>query len=552
MSKINRRKALQLALAAGGAMIVPATMQRVARSQIISDEEGYRSPRRPPLYRRDFEIPLVLPPVRSDDRSGSNGPQDFSGTDYYDITMEKTFKEILPGTQTEIWAYGPTCRPEYRNIYPYCSVGGSAPGPTIKQVVGRQSVVRQINNLFGKDGNGDEIYTSVHLHGMASLPQYDGWADDVSFPGQFKDYIYPNNRAATIWYHDHGVHRTAINDYMGLAALYIEEDPNEKEDIPKGEYDVPLLIADKLMDRDGQLVYADNGQKDLEGDIVLVNGVPWPVMQVKRRKYRFRILNSGISRAYKLKLSNRDPLTVIASDGGLLESPVETRNLVVGVAERYEVVIDFAKYPAGTQIELRNGELKNHERLPRTNKIMRFDVVGGPVSYNPPLPNKLRNDGFNYQEEVNRLKSQVKRRREIVFERHNGMWAINGRFWADGGVEANPGLGDVEIWKIVNKGGGWNHPVHIHLIDFLMMNRKNGRLNNYERGFKDVIYLGENQEINVLTKFGPHVGKYMFHCHNVVHEDHDMMRALEVGQGGPDPVTTTPAQPYDPSSVPPL
>ncbi|MGP1373487.1 MAG: multicopper oxidase family protein [Almyronema sp.] len=471
--------------------------------------------------------------------------------------MQKAYVEILPGTQTEIWGYGPTCRPEYQSRYPYCDRGSSSPGPTIRQRKDRQSVVRHINNL-GKDSKQGDIYTSVHLHGMAALPQYDGWADDITYPGQYKDYIYPNNRPASIWYHDHGVHRTALNDYMGLGAMYIVEDPDEKEDIPKGDYDVPLILSDKLMNRDGQLVYADNGQKNLFGDIILVNGVPWPVMQVQRRRYRFRALNTGITRAYKLKLNADTPLTVIGTDAGLLESPVETDTLVIGVAERYEFVIDFSEFSAGTQIELRNGELDNHESFPRTNKIMRFDVVGGRVSDNPPLPEKLRNDNFEYSDEINRLKSQVVRRREFVFERHNGLWAINGRFWGDGGVEANPDVGDVEIWRLVNNGGGWNHPIHIHLVDFLMMNRNGGRLHHYERGFKDVVYLGESQEIRVITKFGPHPGKYMFHCHNLVHEDHDMMRAFEVGSGGFDPVDAARPQTYQidnpnrPDYVPPM
>lgn len=524
MPKISRRTAIRLGLAAGGTMLLPAALQQAVRAQIFSDDSGYTSPILPKRFEKDFRIPPVLQPLRSD-----------GNTDYYQITMRKELAEILPNTQTEIWGYN-----------------GITPGPTIRQRKNRQSVIRFVNAL-GNDSKNDPIHTSVHLHGSASLPQYDGWADDITLPGYYKDYVYPNNRAATIWYHDHGVHRTSVNAYMGLAGLYVVEDPAEHPDIPKGEYDIPLILGDKLLARNGTLVYADNGQKNLFGDVVLVNGVPWPRMTVKRRKYRFRICNTGITRAYRLRLSNSAPLTVIGTDAGLLESPVQTSLLTVGVGERYEIVIDFAAYGSGTKIELRSNELKNHEQFSSTSRIMRFDVVGSAVSDNPPLPAKLRTDDFNYDRKRKELEAKVVRRREMIFGRSGGSaeWTVNGRAWADGGLEANPGVGDVEIWRLVNNGGGWNHPIHIHLVDFLMLRRVNGSFASYEKGWKDVVYLGENQEIEVIAQFGPHAGKYMFHCHNLVHEDHDMMRAFEVGQGGPDPVTTAPARPYN-SNVPPL
>jgi spore coat protein A, manganese oxidase len=175
------------------------------------------------------------------------------------------------------------------------------------------------------------------------------------------------------------------------------------------------------------------------------------------------------------------------------------------------------------------------------------------VSYNPPLPSVLRNDGFNFVRKRQELLSRVVRRREFVFGKDNlqGQWTVNGRTWANGGLEANPGLGDVEIWKLVNGGGGWHHPIHIHLVDLLILSRnKQRKVQPYEMGWKDVFYLDEGADIEVVAQFGPNKGKYMMHCHNLVHEDHDMMRAFEVGQGGPDPVTSAPARPYNSSVLP--
>ena len=196
---------------------------------------------------------------------------------------------------------------------------------------------------------------------MASLPQYDGYAEDLICPGQFKDYFYPNDRAATIWYHDHAIDRTSRNVYMGLAGMYIVSDEEERQfNLPQGEYDVPLILQDLRLADDGSLIFNDRGQRSLYGDISLVNGVPWPCMKVARRKYRFRVLNASTSRTFDLVLSQKenrltagDRMYVIGSDCGLLETPVELtsplQTLVIAPAERYEFIIDFSQYDLGTQ-----------------------------------------------------------------------------------------------------------------------------------------------------------------------------------------------------------
>ena len=416
--------------------------------------------------------------------------------------------------------------------------------------------------MDGPDDFGNEIYTSVHLHGMASLPPFDGWANDFSLPGEGKDYYYPNNRGATLWYHDHGVHRTALNAYMGLAGMYIVEDLDvENLSLPR-KYptnplspgrtgnDIPVILTDKIFDKFGNAVF-DEDEVDnagLHGDVILLNGVLWPIMEVERKAYRFRFLNASVSRAYDLFLNNGENLQVIGTDGGLLQRVAPTRRLRIGVAERYEVIIDFSNYSVGETVDLRNGELKNHPDYQHTNKVMRFKVVASPQQpLGNDVLNNLRRDGFNFEQRIDALRAYGNQnfggiaRREMEFVRKNGLWTINGNIWGDGvnPVEAKPLFGGVEIWKLKNSSGGWNHPIHIHLIDFLMLNRQDGRapgVRNYEKGLKDVVYLGEGEEIDVIAIFGPHLGKYMFHCHNLIHEDDDMMRAIEVGKGGIEPV----------------
>ena len=173
-----------------------------------------------------FTIPPVISPVRSD-----------ATTDYYRVSMEPVAAEVIPGYKTPLWGYN-----------------GSVPGPTFKVNQGRRAVVRQINNLPARHPDLDYTpWTSVHLHGSASLPEYDGYANDITNPGQWKDYRYPNwQPARTLWYHDHGVHHTAQNVDMGLAGMYQLHDPLEQSlKIPHGEYDVPLIVSDKMFANDG-------------------------------------------------------------------------------------------------------------------------------------------------------------------------------------------------------------------------------------------------------------------------------------------------------------
>jgi spore coat protein A, manganese oxidase len=452
-------------------------------------------------FQQPFRIPPTLNPVRSDDT-----------TDYYEITMQKAQVEILPGLKTEIWGYN-----------------GITPGPLIRQMRNRKSVVR-FKNLLNES-------TAIHLHGMASLPHYDGYAEDLIPPNYYKDYKYPNDRAATLWYHDHAVHQTSRHVYMGLAGMYCVQDDLELNlPLPKGDYDVPLIIQDKQFSSDGSLVFNDRRNLGLYGDIMMVNGVPLPRMEVANRKYRFRVLNAGASRSLNLSLSTGDPLIVIATDAGLLGAPVPVKTLRMGTAERYEFIIDFSKYPIGTQIELRNPiSASNVDTDTRSQQVMRFDVT------------RQAEDDSRIPDVIRPVKpipvSDAVRTRTFRFGRGGNDWVINGRTWDKGRIEANPNVGDVEIWTLVNTGGSWVHPVHIHLVDLQLLDRNGLPPLPYERGWKDVFYLADGERIRVIAKFGPHAGKYMMHCHNIVHEDHDMMTQFEVGTGGLDPIATAPAQP---------
>ena len=462
------------------------------------------------------------------------------------LTQKLGQAQLVPGLLTTIAGYN-----------------GIFPGPTIRARQGTRTEVR-IRNGLPQAGllHPGAFRTVTHLHGSASLPQYDGYASDFTAPGHVKNYRYPNwQTARTLWYHDHNQHVTAQNVYSGLAGFYPLADRFEQAQLPQGEFDVPLMVSDAMFKADGSLGYNDNDHKGLWGDVILVNGVPWPTMKVKPRIYRFRILVASISRSYRPTLSTRDPVYIVGTDAGMVPVVQAVQSWRQGTAERYEVLIDFRKYRTGQLIELRNLSNKNNVDFANTNKIMRFEVVAdsGPASLNS-IPATLDDGGALNPARggvatMSLLPAMAKAKRSLTVDRTGGEWSINGVTWAD--VEksgysklfANPQPYDIEEWTLINASGGWFHPLHVHLVDAKITGRNTNRGKPFawENGPKDVVYLGENESVTVLTQFdtGPGSGgRYMIHCHNLVHEDHDMMVQFSVGDWRVnDPVTSDPPVP---------
>src|SRR3954462_5143277 len=491
--QLSRRDLLKVGLFSSAALMLPA--ERIARTQLAIANRIPQS-ELPKPFTMDFKIPPRAQPV------GQAGL-----TDYYVLRQEQRKVNILPDRQTTIWGYN-----------------GATPGPTIYVQQGRNAVVRQICALPDTHPElGYNVWTSTHLHGSCSRPQYDGYASDTTTPGAFKDYHYPNIQdARTLWYHDHGVHITANNAYMGLAAQYIMHDRFEQSlPIPHGTYDVPLTLKDVMFQQNGDLLIDDNNQSGIYGDVILVNGVPWPKMKVEPRKYRFRVLNASVSRSYDLALDTNEPLIVIGTDGGLMPHPQYCSNVKVGMAERYEIVIDFSKYRPGQQVVMKNTSPTNNIDYDTTGVVMAFEVQSivsdtrnneVPAQLNP-NPNVM---GLTRADAVRNPKTPDQPLiRNILFERKSSHWTVNGQTWEDvvnsdyDLTIANPAQNSVEIWELENPGGGWFHPVHIHLVDFKVLSRngKESLVEPWEKGPKDVVYVGESEKVQVIMRFEHQKGK---------------------------------------------
>lgn len=452
------------------------------------------------------------------------------------------------------------------------SYGGMIPGPTIIVPTGHESLVRFNNKISTKyfkqsyapcinGRKGRPI--SVHLHGSASLAPYDGWAEDETCVGETKDYVYPNNRPVTGWYHDHALHITADNAYLGLAGLYITSskkkhggcgEPWNLENIEE----FSMVLSDKTLNKQCQFrldIFNDH-EKDFYGDINLVSGIPFPNMPVKPKWYRFRFLNAAVSRPYLIKLKNQqlqdighDICKIIAADGGYRNEPVDfpQEGLLMGVAERFEVVCDFTDLKGQTLYFWNDRDEKTMKGVPYfcySHLIAKVSIesksVINPPIFKPrnknPVPVTPLNKVFTPQDiqRANLMASIGLYHREFVFGRTNGHWTINGETWDTMKIAASDvGLHTWELWKF-KTGGGWFHPIHIHLVDFFIL-RRDGEygVRLFEKDSpKDVFYLGPSNEVWVIARFGPHKGDYMFHCHNLIHEDNDMMRAMHMVDGG--------------------
>jgi FtsP/CotA-like multicopper oxidase with cupredoxin domain len=512
-ASLSRRDVLKVSALGAAALALP--FEQTVRAKSASRIAASKLP-------RPYVASFAVPPL-AEQKGTTKGLDGVTDVPLYEITQKAGLAQILPSVKTPIFGYD-----------------GIAPGPTIVARKGQPIAVKMVNSLPLRHPQwGYDAWTSCHLHGSASKPQYDGYASDITRPGEYKIYHYPNIQdARTLWYHDHGVHHTAENAYMGLAALYLLRD--EVEDglpIPKGAYDLPVVITDKMFAADGTFMYDDEGHSGLYGDVILVNGQPWPNLKVARRKYRFRILNASLSRGMRLQLSDGSPMTIIGTDGGLMPAPQQTVQLRLGMAERYEVVIDFARYRAGTKIQLRNLGVPNSDDFDHTDKVMQFEVTADPFDpANNEVPAQLNPNmeimGLQEADAVETVKIRV--------HRSNGMWKINDTTWDDvvksefQKVVATPKLNDVQIWEIENASGGWFHPTHIHLVDFKILSRNGRAPFNYELGPKDVAYVGENETVRAIMRFAHEEGRYMIHCHNLPHEDHDMMAQFRVGADRPE------------------
>lgn len=435
-----------------------------------------------------LRIPAVLEPVDAD-----------ATTDRYELRVHPADVEVVAGTGTPMWTYG-----------------GGFPGPTIRAVRDRRVLVEVANDL--------PTPITVHLHGGHVAAADDGHPNDLVLPGARKLYRYPNRqRPATLWYHDHVHHQTAESVYRGLAGLYLLTDPDEDAlGLPADDRDLPLVICDRSFAEDGTLAHPGHTGASFFGDTAVVNGVAFPFHEVANVRYRLRLLNASNSRAYRIVRSDGVPLTQIGSDGGLLAAPVERDGVRLHPAERVEVILDLRDVPVGASVRLVDELGARSDGWPG---LVRFDVVRSEAD-GARVPARLRPQGeLPAPDRVREVRLQLDEQRDL--------WVLDGRAYDPARTDQFVRLGATETWRFVNE-SPVEHPMHPHLVTFRVQGRgrvADGRpldLLGEDAGWKDTTTVPPGEFVDVRMRFEDHLGTFVYHCHNLEHEDHDMMAQFTV------------------------
>ncbi|SFB97730.1 multicopper oxidase family protein [Streptomyces aidingensis] len=531
----SRRRVL--ALATGTALLVSGA---AACRELTAETTGKVLTSRAPLP-EPFQVPLPVPPA-----ARPAGQAD--GADVYEVEQRAAELAILPGLTTTVWGYD-----------------GIFPGPTFTARAGREVRVRVRNRL--------PVPTSTHLHGGVTPPDSDGHSTDLVLPPgwdvsrgngeggghgahgghgghgdmslwrfheQERVYTYPlRQRAATLWYHDHRMDFSAPQVWRGLAGFFLVGD--EEEDalpLPRGERDIPLMLCDRAFEEDGSFRYPSldpslTGEPGVEGDyhngvlgdVQLVNGAPWPVLETAAARYRFRLLNAANARRYTLALQDADgrrvpgALVQIGSDGGLLAGPVAHDTLTLAPGERYDVVIDFSaldKNAGGTELTLVNTLGEGGMRQVMRFRVTRREPDDSRVPETLSAPERLRRGeavatrSFDFR---------------LTHEDGHQKWTVNGRPYRVGDIWARPALDTVELWTFSSD---FHHPVHTHLAHFQVVSRNGRAPGPADGGWKDTVDVRPYEVVEALVKFSGYRGRYMMHCHNLEHEDMAMMADFEI------------------------
>ncbi|MGC2389325.1 MAG: multicopper oxidase [Candidatus Acidiferrum sp.] len=455
---------------------------------------------------------------------------------YYRVAMRafetKVHRDVKP---TGMWGFG-----------------GTFPGPTFDLQSGQEVLVEWANelprehflpidrSLHGAEADKPEVRAVSHLHGAKTRPESDGYPENWIVPGKSAVYHYPNKQdAAMLWYHDHAMGINRLNIFAGLAGAYLLRDKAEDAlHLPNGKYEIPLVICDRMFDKEGQLYYpvSDKAESpwipEFFGNANLVNGKLFPFLEVEPRRYRFRVLNAANGRFFRLSLSNLQTIQQIGTDQGLVAAPVPVRKIMIAPGERIDLIIDFRE-SAGSKLELKSDFVS----------LMQFRVSAAGAKDDSVVPAKLRT--IERLAESAAVKTRVLSLDEVDDKVQNPVkMLLNGHGWHDP-VTENPALNSTEIWSFVNPTDD-SHPIHVHLVRFQILDRRKFETFGYltrgqlrftgppippdpaEAGWKDTVRAEPGMVTRIIARFEGYAGRYVWHCHILEHEDNEMMRPYDV------------------------
>jgi spore coat protein A len=483
-----------------------------------------------------FVDPLPVPPIAR--ATGTRTHPRYPGRElpYYRVDM-RAFKAKLHRDipATPMWGYN-----------------GSFPGPTLETKRDEPLLVEWVNALpdkhflpidhtiHGAEKDKPEVRAVTHVHGARVPADADGYPEDWYAPGRSALYHYPNGQdAATLWYHDHAMGITRLNIYAGLAGAFIVRDDEEKAlNLPAGDYDIPLMLCDRLVAQDGQLYYPVSDDPSApwvmqcNGNLPLCNGKIFPYFDVEPRRYRFRIINVANFSFFDLSLSHDHAFHQIGTDQGLLAAPLQRDRVELYPAERADVVIDFSSV-AGQSVQLRH----------QSQGILEFRVGSQSVRDTSVLPAALK--AVPRIDIASAAQHRVMTLNEIDDANGYAMaMLLDGKRWHEP-ISEKPLQNSIETWSFVNLSGD-AHPIHLHLVRFQIIDRRPFDLfawnshrelkftgppvmpESHEAGWKDTVRADPGMVTRIAMRFEGEPGRYVWHCHFLEHEDNEMMRPYEV------------------------
>lgn len=460
-----------------------------------------------------FPLPLKLPPVQT----GS----------HITIPVKRAWERVLPtGPETRMWTYG-----------------GSYPGPTIKRPAGKDTKVTFVNRLPRKAGS-----VTVHFHGDHHKWNDDGQPDRFLIKhGARRTYDFPltdhgkPETEATDYYHDHRMNLTAHNNWMGLQGMFLVHSKREQSlPLPSGKYDVPLFVSDRSFTTSNQLKppvtglhrsstgimgpMAPPGDATV-GNRFLVDGRVAPHLAVAQHRYRLRLLNGSDFQSYNFALSDGRPFVQIGDGSALLPHPVVRQSILLGPAQRADVVVDFAG-ELGQKVLLQS--IPRENRPPSgigtpTASLMQFRVTSKADDHTK-VPHDLGS--------VPPIKAPAKPSFTwtvaLKGDTTTGtFWTINNHPFDPRRVDVEVPLGATRTWLIRNV-SPVTHYIHLHEEQWHTLLRDGKKPPPYERGLEDTWRLDPGESVEVAAKFTDYTGVFMFHCHMLNHEDDGMMAQFAV------------------------
>ena len=499
---------------------------------------------------------------------GNRPSPDFHPDVEIEFKLESVSIPIFPGPDTRVWkVYGKVLKGPQQSLE---NLPGSYLAPTLHLQTGQKVRIYLRNNLPAE--------TILHWHGLHVPSKMDGnpmYA--IHHGGTFVYEFEILNRAGTYWYHAHTHSVTAKQVYSGLAGLIIVNDPEELAvGLPKGAYDVPLVIQDRSFDSNNQLQYSNHMMQRMRGFLgnrIMINGEPDFVLPVENRSYRLRLLNGSNSRIYKLAWDDGSPVTLVGTDGGLIPAPKNLPYIMLAPAERRELWVDFSDKPVGTELTLRSipfsgasmhggmmgggmmgggmmgggmmgsrrggmGGRMSGNALPAGGDypVLKVKVVKQARS-NDPLPQHLTLiKPLRLQDAVNR-----ERPRTITLSMRHMSALLNGRSYKMNDIQPDEVIPVNSLQLMVFDNGyhgghgmAMPHPMHLHGEQFQVIKREvNPRFRGMHAsvskgladfGWKDTALVMPGERVTILKPFNDFKGLFMYHCHNLEHEDLGMMR----------------------------